>query len=209
MNSDNDARDLGAARAGGPDGHAAFARLYDRHAPVVLALCRQNTQALRRGTLAGGGLDSSDADDALQETFIRAHRMLDKCDGPAKLRPWLYGIARLVCAERRRAARRRSTHQGRAAMNHALAPHDPPPSPVDDAGRHEALDRLSDALDSLPDDERLAIHLYYLDADPITAAQGALGISRSAFYKLLARARDHLAAQLSGGPSALSREAQA
>ena len=52
------------------------------------------------------------------------------------------------------------------------------------------------ALDQLDDDERLAIHLYYLDSDPVRAAQAALGIGRSGFYKLLTRARESLALQL-------------
>jgi len=62
--------------------------------------------------------------------------------------------------------------------------------------QRERLDRLTHALDRLDDDERLAIHLYYLDSDPVAAAQSALGLGRSAFYKLLARAREALAAQL-------------
>ena len=64
------------------------------------------------------------------------------------------------------------------------------------AEQSEQLDRLGAALESLPEDERLAVHLYYLDQDPISAAQDALGLSRSGFYKLLARAREHLAAGL-------------
>ncbi|MHC4798889.1 MAG: RNA polymerase sigma factor, partial [Planctomycetota bacterium] len=49
------------------------------------------------------------------------------------------------------------------------------------------------ALDSLSDNERLAIHLYYIDTNPQQAAAAVLGLSRSGFYKLLARARGHLA----------------
>ena len=70
--------------------HAAFGRVYDRHAAVVLSLCRQSCPSL------------ADAEDALQETFIRAYRKLDKLDGGSMLRPWLYAIARNVCAEPRR-----------------------------------------------------------------------------------------------------------
>ena len=45
----------------------------------------------------------------------------------------------------------------------------------------------------LPDDERLALHLYYLESDPIAAASECLGVSRSGFYKLLTRGRERLA----------------
>lgn len=65
---------------------------------------------------------------------------------------------------------------------------------VERADEHEALDRLGAALDQLEDRERLAVHLFYLDADPVQAAESALGLSRSGFYKLLARAKEKLAA---------------
>lgn len=69
------------------------------------------------------------------------------------------------------------------------------------ASRSEQLDRLGRALEQLPDDERLAVHLYYLDADPVVAAVECLGVSRSGFYKLLGRARERLQTLLAGSQS--------
>ena len=60
----------------------------------------------------------------------------------------------------------------------------------------EASAALTAAIDSLPDEERVAIHIYYLEHDPVTAAASALRLSRSGFYKLVNRARAHLRAQL-------------
>jgi RNA polymerase sigma-70 factor (ECF subfamily) len=198
----DDARDLALVRAGrtnagaSPEAQEGFARIYDRHGPVVRALCRQNSPS------------DADADDALQETFLRAYRMLDRLTDPDGLRSWLYAIARLVCSERRRAARRRATHERAAAEENGLMPGEPHTStgrpspdgrasPRDAADRREQLERLGRALDGLPDNERLALHLYYLEADPVTAASVALGVSRSGFYKLLSRARERLSALLS------------
>jgi len=171
----DDAIDLAAARRGDA---AALGRLYDRHAGVILSLCRR-----RSGV---------PAEDAVQETFIRAFGMLDRIEDGSRLRPWLYAIARRVCAEHARAARRRGQHEERF-MAHATALRISAP-PMDAASdRREALDRLGAALDQLPDDERLAIHLYYLESDCVAAAAGALNVSRSGFYKLLQKARERLA----------------
>ncbi len=180
----DDAADLAAARAGDD---AAFGRIYDRHAPVVLSLCRRHAPA--------------EAEDATQETFIRAYRKLDKVEQAEKLRSWLYAIARRVCSERSRSARRRARHEEGFAVSRAASQTDAPPGatataadPSRRAEHAEHLDRLGAALDQLDDRERLAIHLHYLEADPVQAAASALGLSRSGYYKLLGRAREQLAA---------------
>lgn len=171
----DDATDVPAALAGDRD---ALARLYQRHAAVILSLCR------RYSTLA-------EAEDALQEVFLRAFRRLDQLAEPAGFRAWLYCIARRVCSERRRTDQRRSRHEAQAMLRHAEL--DPQaPTPADTADTSEQLDRLTAALSTLPDDERLAIHLHYLDPDPPAAAASTLGLSRSGYYKLLHRARRRL-----------------
>jgi RNA polymerase sigma-70 factor (ECF subfamily) len=49
-----------------------------------------------------------DADDAVQETFIRAWRGYDSFEGRASLRSWLYKIATNVCLDIRRSVERRA-----------------------------------------------------------------------------------------------------
>ncbi len=74
----------------------AFRRLYERHAPRLFRfLCDLMRNA-------------SAAEEALQETFVRAHARLGSLREPEKLRAWLYGIARLVVMEQRRARRESS-----------------------------------------------------------------------------------------------------
>lgn len=171
----DDTYDLAAAREGD---EAALGRLYDRHAGVVLSLCRRRFGA--------------SAEDAMQETFIRAFGRLDRAGDGTRLRPWLYAIARRVCSEHARAARRRDHHEERF-MAHATLARTAALSGDGILDRREALDRLGAALDQLPDDQRLAIHLFYMESDPVSAACDALSVSRSGFYRLLQQARARLA----------------
>ena len=134
----DDGSDLTAALAGDRE---AFARLYDRHAAVVLSLCRR-------------GCSQAEAEDACQETFLRAYSRLDQVREPAGLRPWLYAIARRVCSDRRRSAERRGRHEEQAGMNLLASPPETP-SPPGAVEQAEQLTRLTAALDRLPDDERL------------------------------------------------------
>ena len=157
--------------------HHAFNRLYDRHAPVVLSICRKRSP--------------QDAAEAAQEAFVRAFRKLHELDAPDKFRPWVFAIARLVCREQARSAARRHKHEDQAMhLKQQTAP--PPPDPARLAEHSDQLDRLSSAIEQLEDDERLAVHLHYLDKDPVHAAAQSLGLSRSGYYKLLSRARTHL-----------------
>lgn len=200
----DDCTDLAAHGQGDQD---AGGRLYDRHAPLVFSLCRAETGARSR----------EDAEDATQETFLRAFRMLDRLDDCRGFRPWLYAIARLVCKERRtsRARSRRDSayavgldrsasrqvgerkdrfmsSEATGAAIHAAA--EGPSQPLE---RQETLARLGQAIEELPDDVRLALHLFYIEQDPVTAAKRALGVSRAQFYRLVSQARELIGAKLS------------
>lgn len=72
-----------AARGDGglsPGAEAAFTRIYQRHAPVVRALCRTRCAV------------EAAVDDALQETFIRAYRLLEQTRGSAGSRSGYYKL---------------------------------------------------------------------------------------------------------------------
>src|SRR5215210_8486407 len=63
----------------------AFEVIYDRHHRALLGFCRHMLGSQDEG------------EDALQQTFLRAHRSLLAQGAPEDLRPWLYAIARNRC----------------------------------------------------------------------------------------------------------------
>ena len=79
--------DAELVRAAGEGDPEAFHLLYVRHAPPV------------RKFLGGVLRDSAAADDALQETFARAHRKLRTLRDAARVRAWLLGMARIVALD--------------------------------------------------------------------------------------------------------------
>jgi RNA polymerase sigma-70 factor, ECF subfamily len=94
---------------------AAFRRLIEPHCGELHAHCYRMLASLH------------DADDALQETLLRAWRALPRFTGPRLLRPWLYRIATNVCLDAlaRRSKRLLPTDRGSPA-----GPDDDPGEPL-------------------------------------------------------------------------------
>ena len=163
-----------ATRAAGGDRQAA-GEIYDRYAPLV------------RGILLDATGSLADADELVQQVFLRALSALDQLRQPESLCGWLVGIARREGAEyRRQAARRRKRFEPLV---------DEPPQVATDPAT-ETIDAVRRAVSELPERERMAVHIHYLCGEPVEAARGALGLSPSGFYKLLERARARLRASL-------------
>ncbi|MBX9622990.1 MAG: sigma-70 family RNA polymerase sigma factor, partial [Gemmataceae bacterium] len=91
---------LGRYAAGDP---AAFRAVFDRHAGMVLGVCRRALPS------------AADAEDALQATFLVLAR---KAAGrwQASVAPWLHATARKVARNARVAAARRAARERAAAV---------------------------------------------------------------------------------------------
>ena len=176
----NDCTDLAALARGDLE---AFGRIHDRHARWVLSVCRRHGPGGPNGSLA-------EAEDATQEVFIRAYERLDRVEDCIGFGRWLSRIATNVVRERRRATARRLKHEVASMMNASITTE---ATAEPSAMRREQFRGLELALDQLGDDERLAIHIHYLEHDPVATAAQLLQLSKSAYYKLLARARASLA----------------
>jgi RNA polymerase sigma-70 factor (ECF subfamily) len=71
-----------------------------------------------------------EADDAVQETLLRAWRSFDGFEGRAAVRSWLYRIAANVCFDMLKGRRRRALPMDLMAVGHADGHVDPPTSEI-------------------------------------------------------------------------------
>jgi RNA polymerase sigma-70 factor (ECF subfamily) len=67
-----------------------------------------------------------EADDAVQETLVRAWRAFDKFEGRSSVRSWLYRIASNVCFDMLKGRKRRALPIDIMDVGHADGPVDPP-----------------------------------------------------------------------------------
>src|SRR4051812_34101202 len=92
-----------------------------------------------------------DADDAVQETMIRAWKALDSFDGRASLRTWLYRIATNVCLDE-------LADRGRRARPMEEGPAGTVDSVCTDKPRTHWLEPIADAR-AIPSDANPAEHV--------------------------------------------------
>jgi RNA polymerase sigma-70 factor, ECF subfamily len=127
----------------------------------------------------------ADADEATQETLLRAHRAMASYRGEGSVKAWLCGIARHVCAHMLESRRR-----GREAL--AIAPLDDEAFDVF-ANRRRAR-AIRRALDQLKPSEREALVLRYVADLSHREIAAALHLDEAAARKRISRALAHLRA---------------
>src|SRR4051812_45017057 len=161
-----------------------------------------------------------EAEDAVQETFIRAWRGVDRFEGRAQLRSWLYRIATNVCLDMLGGRERRARPMDlgpsqepsldnlhtRAEATWIL----PLPDPADAAVERDSV-RLAfvAALQQLPPKQRAALILCEVLQWQATEAAELLETSVASINSALQRARATLATADIGAPAELDAEARA
>ena len=128
---------------------AALAALYAEHAPGIHRfLC----------DLLG---DRAAAADATQETFLRAFRRLHTLEAADRPAPWLFGVARHVSMEYRRATRRRRRvmDESPVDLQEERGRDAAPQSPEDELLGREAIGVVRGALERLSEERRAALLL--------------------------------------------------
>jgi RNA polymerase sigma-70 factor (ECF subfamily) len=151
--------------------------LYERYSRQLQGFCRA-----RLGS-------REEAEDAVQQTFLNAHRSLRSGTVPRAEAAWMFAIAANVCRERHRSAWRRSRVEvvsddglvgERAAPEHS----------------HEELTGMADALAELTPNQRRAILMREWQGLSYREIAGALALTEGAVETLLFRARRSLAQKL-------------
>lgn len=125
--------------------------------------------------------DRAEAEDLLQEVFLRVHRKLRWLRDPALLDAWVYRIASRL-ALKRMAANRRWRRRGEPEPNADEIAAAPPPETF----MPEMMSRLPELVGQLSPASRIVIVLHYLQERPLSEVAEILGISEGTTKSRLA-----------------------
>jgi RNA polymerase sigma factor (sigma-70 family) len=163
---------LAALAAAGDE--RAFEALYDRHHRPLLAFCRHML-----GT-------REEAEDALQQTYLRAHRALLARGAPAELRPWLFTIARNCCLTMLSARRPVADDETALASTEGLG---------EQVQTRADLRAVVADVERLPDDQRAALVLAELADLSHEQIAEVIGVRTGKVKALIHQARTTLIAE--------------
>jgi RNA polymerase sigma factor (sigma-70 family) len=162
-------------RAGRDD---AFAEIHERYCDRLVAFARR----LLHGT-------GHDAEDVVQDAFMRALAGLRATDAEMHLKPWLYMIVR-----NRAMDELRKPVRAMAELDEVIHLAPGGEDPALRATERERLRELLDDIGRLPERQRLALVMRELDGATHAQMAATLGTSIPATKSLLVRARTALAA---------------
>jgi RNA polymerase sigma factor (sigma-70 family) len=160
---------LALFRAGSDE---AFGAIHDRYRQRLFAYVRQ---MLSQGP-------RQDAEDVMQDVFVRAYGALRADEREINLRAWLYRVAHNRCIDHLR----RPTPPAAEIFEMSRKPlHDP----IEEAQRREDLSRLVEDVGRLPDQQRSALLMREIDGMSYADLAAALDVTVPAVKSLLVRAR--------------------
>jgi RNA polymerase sigma-70 factor (ECF subfamily) len=135
--------------------------------------------------------ERADAEDVIQETFLRAYLALARYDERDQFRGWLFRILTNQCrnALTSRGRRARRFIQDDAALDGAAAPPSGPPTGMQDATLSKALAQLDPA-------QREALLLKYAEGLEYTEMSAMTGVGESALKMRVKRGSERLRALL-------------
>ena len=175
--------------------HSGFAALTERHRRELHVHCYRMLASF------------DEAEDAVQETFLKAWRGRSGFDGGSQVRAWLYRIATNVCLDMLRHSSQRTSANSFAevpwlqpypdVLLEAAAPSDEQPEAVAISRETISLAFLA-ALQVLPPRQRAALIARDVLGWPASETASALGTSVAAANSALQRARATMQSHLPG-----------
>lgn len=132
--------------------------------------------------------DRSQAEDAVQETFLKVYRNLDSFRGESSEKTWILKIAMRTCYD--------MNHSGWSRFfNRRITPEMLPEASVPFTERDDAL---TQAVMRLPEKLRRVIILYYYQGLNVREIAETLGITQPSVSNRMKRGREKLKAALEG-----------
>ena len=168
---------------------AAFKKLVDLHQELVLNVCYRFVH------------NRQDAEDLAQDVFIEAHRSVSRFRGDAKLSTWIYRIAVSKSLD---FIRKKNRKKRFGVMINLFGSDDQPldlPAPAathpdSAAEKNERLLILQRALNTLPENQRVAITLSKYEGLSQREVAAVLETTVSAVESLIHRAKQNLRKKL-------------
>jgi RNA polymerase sigma-70 factor (ECF subfamily) len=173
---DSDLAVVARVRAGDGDG---FRLLVERHSRSVFRLAYRMTG------------NEQDAEDVVQETFLRAYRQLHRYESRASFGTWLYRIAANYALDLIRSRKhqfRGPSEAGAEASDPLLSVPSSDPGPDRVAFSGQVQQHVAEALDTLTPQERTAFVLRHFEGQSIDEISLALGIGGNAAKHSIFRA---------------------
>ena len=159
----------------------ARARTGDHHAFEIL-IRRYKDRVLNLARRIVGDADA--AQDVAQETFIKAYQKLRRFRGKSRFATWLYRIAVNEARAYLRAQRRRRARWDKQKALEVSKPAHVEPS--------ERAGRLVELLDELPEKQRIALALFYLQELSVSEIAQLVGAPDGTVKAWLSRGRERL-----------------
>lgn len=127
--------------------------------------------------------DTSEAEDIVQDAFLKAHQKGGGLSDPEKFPAWLFTVARNGARDRLRRRRPQASDE----TFHTLVD-DKVAAPGSAMEREEFQAHLRRALGKLPEEHRTALTLRYLEGLDHRAIETTMGLSNGALRGILGRA---------------------
>lgn len=174
-----------------PDEDELLARARSGDEGALTELVRHHEGVVFRFLLARTR-DEDAAADLSQETFLKAFRSLDSFRGDSTFRTWLLAIAKNEVRGRHRTEMRR----GEQELDETVQLVDPTEGPEDRAVRATEVARVREALERLPEKQRLSVSLRLFDGlsfrEVADATESTEGAARVNYFHGVRRLREWL-----------------